>query len=124
MPARIRRKVVIDHDEHPDFSWLEQDHYNPSHPDYQPIYRTAADMRAKRRPLDGEWYRNPDNHVALCMRVYELRHDADDWECVDSLGGIDFLRDSNDWRTGVFYSLQELKGCPYLKMLAREAKLR
>lgn len=125
MPARTRRKIVFIPDAEPDFSWLEQDQYNPNKPGYDPIYRTAADMRAKRDPIDPEWYRDPDNHVALAMLVYELTAHDDDWQLIDSLGNIDFLDDdSDDHGTGTFYSVQAIpKRWTYLRTLAREAKL-
>ena len=120
-----RRKVVFKHDRDADFSWLEQDMYDPSKPGYDPIYPSEADMKAKTNAYDGNWYRDPDNHVALMMLVYELRDDADDWELVDSLGGIDFLRDDeSDWTTGTFYRLSDIpKGCDYLRELAKDAGL-
>jgi hypothetical protein len=46
--------VVIDHDCDPNFSWLEQDIYDPSKPGYDPIYRTKEDADAGRNPVDGE----------------------------------------------------------------------
>lgn len=110
--------IVIEHDEDPDMSWLEQDHYNPRHPSYDPIYRTKEDMDAGRAPMDGDWYRNPENHVALEMVAY----DEDDG-VIDSLGGIDFLADSDDWRTGTFVKLSTLAKCPYLQELAKEMGL-
>lgn len=117
-----RRKIVIDYDIDPDFSWLEQDHYRPTHPSYCSVFPTQADARANRNAYDGDWYRNPDNHVALAMRVYEMSADADDWECVDSLCNIDFLESSDDWATGTFYRVSQLpKG--YLRDLAKEAGL-
>lgn len=120
-----RRKIVFDHDRDPDFSWLEQSMYDPSSPDYSPTYRTAADMKAKRNPMDGEWYRNPDNHVALAMVVYEMSAGDSDWRVVDSLCSIDFLADGRDWTTGTFYAISEIpKACRYQRTLAREAKLR
>lgn len=118
MKTRTRRKVVFEHDSDPDFSWLEQDCFKS-----EPTYRTRADMKAKRNPISAEWYANPDNHVALSMLVYELTPDAEDWTLVDSLGNIDFFADGNDWKTGTFYHLRELNGCPYLKSLAKDAKL-
>ena len=122
-PVSVRRKVVFEHDPEPDFSWLEQDQYNPHKPKYDPIYRSVADMRAKRNPYDGDWYRDVDNHVALTMIVYELSDTSDDWEIVDSLCNIDFLRDGNDWQTGTFYRLSALKSSPYLQELAKDAGL-
>lgn len=117
-----RKKIVFDHDTDPDFSWLEQDHYNPRNPEYEPVYRTKEDMDAGKEPLDGDWYRNPDNHVALSMLVYEMGEADEDWQVVDSLGGIDFLNDSDDWATGTFYHINALPE-GYLRNLAREAGL-
>ena len=123
---RTRYRVTFYHDPDPDFSWLEQDFYKPGHKDYSPMYRTAADMRAKRNPIED--YTNPDNHVALCMLVEKLGPKDDDWQVLDSLGGIDFLADSDDWTIGTFYSLKALKLSPkcrsYLRQLAREAGMR
>jgi hypothetical protein len=111
--------VVIEHDTDADFSWLEQSMYDPASSDYEPTWRTKADMDAGREPLDPEWYRDPDNHVALCMVAYD-----DEGNVLDSLGGIDFLADSDDWKTGTFGSLRALKGCPDLQELAHEMGLR
>ena len=116
-------RVTFEHDHDADMSWLEQDHYNPSHPSYSPVYRTAADMRRKRKPIDGNWYRNPSNHVALQMTV-ERCCNLGEWHVVDNLGGIDFLSDSDDWATGTFYALKYLPKRSYLRTLAREAGLR
>lgn len=117
-----KRKVVFEHDIDPDFSWLEQSHYDPSSPDYDPVYRNRADMRAKRNPIAD--YANPDNHVALCMLVYEMGPGDDDWKVVDSLSSIDFLADSDDWQTGTFYRLRDIKPRSYLRSLAKDAGLR
>ena len=117
MTRTVRRKVVVEYDPDPDFSWLEQDCFDPSHPSYQPCYRTEADI--PHNPVDGEWYRNPENHVALWMCVYEMGPDDEDWRCVDSLGGIDFFADSNEWATGTFYRLSQLPE-GYLRELARD----
>lgn len=119
-----KRKIVFEYDQDPDFSWLEQDQYDPSKPGYDPIYPTGKDMKAKRNAYDGNWYRNPDNHIALEMIVYEQTPDDQDWRIVDTLGGIDFLVTGNDWTTGTFYRLKELNGCPYLRTLAKEHGLR
>jgi hypothetical protein len=113
------RAIVFEHDTDPDFSWLEQDHYNPSHASYDPIYPTRAEMKARRNAYDGDWYRNPDNHVALAMVAYD-RHN----EVTDSLGSIDFLADGDDWTTGTFYYVSDIpRACRYLRSLAREAGL-
>ena len=117
MTGTVRRKVVVEYDPDPDFSWLEQDCYDLSHPDYEPGYRCEADM--PHSPIDPEWYRNPENHVALWMGVYEMGPDDEDWRCVDSLGGIDFFADSNEWATGTFYRLSQLPE-GYLRELARD----
>jgi hypothetical protein len=119
--ARTQRiKVVFEYDNDPDFSWLEQDHYNPNHPDYSPVWRTKEDMEAGRNPIDGEWYRNPENHVALSMLVFTMEENDEDWQLVDSLGGIDFLADSDEWQTGTLYSLDAIPE-GYLRELASEA---
>lgn len=110
--------VVIDHDNDADQSWLEQDCYDPSKPGYCPIYRTKADADAGRAPIDGDWYRNPDNHIALDMVAYDEAGNV-----LDSLGGIDFLADSDDWQTGTFYRLDALQRAPYLQELAKEMGL-
>jgi hypothetical protein len=121
-PENVRRKIVFEHDTDPDFSWLEQDHYNPRNPGYEPIYRTKEDMDAQRAPLDGDWYRDPENHVTLSMLVLEMKEEEEEWQVVDSLGGIDFLADSDDWATGTFYHVNALpKG--YLRDLAKDAGL-
>lgn len=119
-----RRKVIIEHDSNPDFSWLDQDHYDPRHPSYDPVYPSRADMRAKRNAYDGDWYRNPDNHVALCMVTYEFGPRDTEWRVIDSLGGIDFLVNSDDWETGTFYTLKSMKPRSYLRSLAKESGLR
>lgn len=110
--------VVIDHDDSPDFSWLEQDHYKPGHKDFSPLYRTEEDMKAGRNPIDPSWYTDPSNHVALCM--FALNENGD---ILDSLGNIDFLADENDWQTGTFHHLSELRRSPYLAELAKEMGL-
>src|SRR5665213_3660422 len=110
--------VVIDHDNDADMSWLEPDHYNPRHPTYEPVYPTEADMKAGTNAIDGDWYRDPSNHVALEMIAYD-----EDGQVIDSLGGIDFLANSDDWKTGTFYSLAALYGAPYLQELAKEMGL-
>jgi hypothetical protein len=118
------RYVVFEHDPDPDFSWLEQDHLKPGHPEYSPIYLTRTDMRAKRNPIDPTWYTNPDNHVALSMLVYETCGTCGEPRIVDSIGGIDFLADSDEWTIGRFNTITEIpKRCRYLRSLAREAKL-
>lgn len=115
--------VVFDFDSDADMSWLEQDRYNPAHPSYSPIYPTLADMHAKRNAIDGDWYRNPDNHVALDMVVRKETVEGD--EVVDSLGGIDFLESEDDWTTGTFRYVNDIpKRCRYQRQLAREAGLR
>jgi hypothetical protein len=110
--------LVIEHDSDPDFSWLEQDHYNPRHPSYEPTYYTKEDMKARRNPIDADWYRDPDNHVALATIAYD-----EDGNILDSLGGIDFLADSDEWKTGTFYKVSQLPE-GYLKDIAREMELR
>jgi hypothetical protein len=119
---RTRYRVTFDYDPDPDYSWLEQSQYNPDSDGYEPIYRTAADMRAKHNPIED--YANPENHVTLCMLVERIGPDDNDWQHVDSLGGIDFLADSSDWFTGTFYSLKALRPRSYLRQLAREAGMR
>jgi hypothetical protein len=116
-----RRKIVFEHDQEPDFSWLEQDMYNPKHPSYEPTYRTDEDMKAGRE-MNPEWYRNPENHVALSMLVYEMTDEDNDWRVVDSLGNIDFFADSDEWKTGTFYRLSDVPE-GYLRELAEEAGL-
>jgi hypothetical protein len=116
-----RTKVVFEHDSDPDFSWLEQDHYNPRHSSYTPVYRTKEDMDAERNPIDGDYYRDPQNHVALCMLVYEMDEDNEDWVLVDSLGSIDFMADEDNWTTGTFYRLDAIpERCDYQRELAKE----
>lgn len=124
MARKPTRRVTFDHDTDPDFSWLEQDHYKPGHPDYSPIYRTAADMRAKRNAMPAEWYTDPANHITLSMLVEEECPACGEWKVVYSLGGIDFLADSDDWRTGQFTNVAQLKGCRYLQSLARDAGIK
>lgn len=120
----MSRFIVFDHDPEPDFSWLEQDHLKPGHKDYSPCYRTGADMRAKRNPVDPDWYRDPENHVALCMLVYEQQTAGPD-QVVNSLGNIDFIEPWNDWTTGTFYFVNDIpKRCRYQRSLARDAGLR
>ncbi len=119
----VKRKIVFEHDTDPDFSWLDQDMYDPSKPGYEPIYRSQADMKAKRKPIDGNWYRDPENHIALSMLVFEMSEDDEDWQIIDSLGSIDFLTDSSEVTTGTFYNVNALpKG--YLRDLAKEAGLK
>lgn len=115
------RVIRFEHDDYPDFSWLEQDHYNPRHPSYDPVYHSRADMKAGRNPIDGDWYRNPANHVALSMVVF----DDSTGDIIDSLGGIDFLEESDDWGTGLFHYVSDIpKQWRYLRSLARDAGLR
>ena len=89
----VRRKIVIDYDPEPDFSWLTQPE------------------------LKNE---NKKNHIALAMTVYEMGDN--DWKIVDSLGNIDFLKGGNDWAIGTFYYVSELP-VGYLRELATEAGL-
>ena len=117
-------RIVIDHDSDPDFSWLEQDIYDPQSPKYAgPVYPTVRDMRRKTNAYDPDWYRDPANHVALQAVAIWTDDDGKD-EVIDSLGNIDFLESSDDWRTGTFYTLRQLKGCRYLQEIAREMGLR
>lgn len=118
-----RVKVIFEHDTDPDFSWLEQDMYNPQSPEYSPVYRTKEDMDAGKSPMDGDWYRNPENHVSLSMLVYKMDEGDEDWQLVDSLGNIDFLADSDDWATGTFYHISALPE-GYLRDLAKDAGLK
>lgn len=120
---RRPRRVEFDYDPTPDFSWLEQDQYNPSKPGYDPVYPSKADMDRKQNAYDGDWYRDPENHVALCMLVYE-QCNLGEWHVTDSLGNIDFLKDTDEWTIGTFDRLQALKAFPYLHELAKEAGLR
>ena len=110
--------VVVDYDPDPDLSWLQQSCYDPASSDYEPTYRTVEDMDAGRNPYDGDWYRDPDNHVVLDMVAYD-----EDGAVLDSLGGIDFLAENSDWRTGTFYRLSTLEDAPYLRKLAEEMGL-
>lgn len=125
------RYVVFDEDQDPDFSWLEQSHYQPGSKDYSPVYRTRADMRAERNPIED--YANPETHIALQMVVYRGDPYGDVSRGValprdfvlDSLGGIDFLRDEDNWTTGTFCYVNDIpKRCRYQRTLAREAGLR
>lgn len=106
--ADVRTKIVFEHDSDADFSWLEQDHYNPSHPSYEPTYPSKEVMDAGGKPHDPEYYRNPENHVALSMLVYRMTDEDEDWQLVDSLHGIDFLFACDDWTTGTFYSVDSI----------------
>ena len=108
--------VVIEHDQCPDMSWLEQDHYDPRSPTYAPTYRDEAAMKHG-EPLNGDWYRDPDNHVALAAVAYD-----EDGNVLDSVGGIDFLCDSDDWGTGTFYRVCQLPA-GYLRDIAKEMGL-
>ena len=118
-----RYKIVIEYDPEPDFSWLEQDQYNPASLEYDPFYPSKADMDAKRNAYNGDWDRNPDNHVALCLLVFVIGPDDDDWQIIDSLGNIDFLVSSDrDWTTGTFYCVDDIPNeCVYLRELASDA---
>jgi len=115
-----RFRVVIEHDPDPDFSWLEQDIYDPSHPSYEPGYRTDADMRAKRNPIDPEWYRNPENHVALWMKLERECACCGAWHVLDSLGNIDVFADDDDWMTGSFVAPKFIGLTGYLRECARD----
>ena len=44
---RTKREISIefDHDPDPDFSWLEQDCYNPRSKEYAPTYASKADIK-------------------------------------------------------------------------------
>lgn len=112
-----KRKIVFEYDQEPDFSWLED--YATAN---DPIYRSEEDMKAGKNPISPEWYNDPKNHVALSMVVYELGDEDEDCRIVDSLGGIDFLADSDSWATGTFYHITQLPE-GYLRDLAREAGL-
>lgn len=116
----IKYKIVFTHDPDPDFSWLD-DHYDPSSKDYDPVYRSTEDMAAG-KPLDADWYRDPENHVALAMLVYAMADEDEDWRLIDSLGNIDFLADGNDWQTGTYYKVDDIPArCAYLRELASDA---
>lgn len=139
--AKVRRKVVIEHDPDPDFSWLDQwdtpEKYAkdgiviacPDHPYAQvrgrkrPICRQC---RRHARPMSWSTYRetigDPERHVSLMMLTYELGPADEDWRLVDSLGNIDFFEQSADWQTGTFYALNQLPAGD-LRDLARDAKL-
>lgn len=91
-PENVRRKVEFDYDQAADMSWLEQDEFRQE---------------------------NPEDHIALQMSVYELAEGDDDWTLVDSLGGIDCLKNANDWATGTFYNVDDLPE-GYLRELAAE----
>jgi hypothetical protein len=93
--APVRRKIVFDHEIDPDLSWLDQ-----------PEFKNE----------------DPSKHIALEMTVYEMSESDDDWELVDSLGGIDCLADAGDWATGTFYRVSQLPE-GYLRQLAIEAGL-
>jgi hypothetical protein len=118
-----RYKVVFDYDQDADMSWLEQDMYDPKSPEYSgPSYRSKEDMDAGREPIDPEWLRDPDNHVALEMLVYRMSDSSDDWDVVDSLGGIDFFVDGDDWATGTWYRPEDIPSrCLYQRQLFEEA---
>lgn len=101
------RRIVIEHDADPDFSWLEQDIYDPAHPDFGgAVYPTEADMHAKKNAYDPDWYRDPANHVAYCILIQELC-DKGEWHTVDSLGNVDMLADSPDL-TGTYSSPDQI----------------
>lgn len=114
----IRRKIVFDHDSYPDFSWLDQ--WNT-----RETYK-GNEVLINGFPLSFEEYMrtvgDPDYHVMLDMRVYEIGPDDEDWRLVDSLGGIDFFANGNDWATGAFYRVSALPE-GYQRELAREAGL-
>lgn len=118
--AVVRRKVVFEVEREPDFSWLEQ--WNT--PD---TYRGNEVIRDGRKLSFADYMRtvgNPDYHEMLCMVVYELAEDADDWEVVDSLGNIDFIADGDDYGTGTFYRVSAIPAAwAYLRELATEAGL-
>lgn len=123
--------VVIEHDDSPDFSWLEQDCYDPSSPEYDAMYPSREAMERGDAPFDPHYYRNPVNHVALQMIAYGAcdHEDCRSERCaaervVDSLGNIDFLRDSDEWTTGRFCKLSQLARFPYLRELAAEMGLK
>ncbi len=121
----MARYIVFEHDQDPDFSWL-QDHATAA----SPIYPTAADMKAGRNAYDPDYYNDPDNHVALQMTVCKPgtgEHGRPEGlaDVIDSLGGIDFLRESDDWTTGTFWYVNDIpKRCRYQRDLARNAGLR
>ncbi len=104
-------RIEINNDPDPDLSWLDQDCYKPGTKDFEHTYRQAGD----KRPIDPHWYRDKANHVTLVMIAYD---EADN--VVDNLGGIDFLIDSDDWKTGTVRRLSQLNGCSYLRELAEE----
>lgn len=89
----VRRKIVVEYDHEPDFSWLDQ-----------PEFKNE----------------NKDDHIALEMTVYEMGEN--DWKLVESLGNIDFRKDGDDWAVGTFYRVSELP-VGYLRHLATEAGL-
>ena len=116
--AKTRRKFVFDHDPEPDFSWLDQ-------------WNTPETYKGNEVIIDGkplpfaDYMRtvgDPDNHVMLTMLVFELGPDDEDWQIVDSLCGIDFLANEDNWVTGTFYHVKDLP-MGYMQTLAREAGL-
>ncbi len=114
-----RFRVVIDHDPEPDFSWLEQDMYDPTSAEYEPGYRTEADRKAG-RAIDPQWYRDPENHVALWMKLEGECASCGHWSILDSLGNIDLFADGDDWRTGTFVAPEFTGLGGYLRECARD----
>lgn len=91
-----KMKIVFEHDNNADMSWLDQDEFKNE---------------------------DKSNHIALQMSVYKMDGSDEDWQLIDSLGGIDCLEDAGDWDTGTFYCLNALpKG--YLRELAANAGLK
>lgn len=132
------KRVTFMLDPDPDWSWLEQDHYRPGHPEFSPIFASVRDMRRWQRAkatnpdvnprdfgaIDPDDYTDPRNHVAILMIVESYNPQTDDWSPVDSLGGIDFfpMLDRRDHGTGTFDYVSDMpKGWRYLRQLARES---
>ncbi len=104
-------RIEIDNDPDPDLSWLDQDCYKSGTKDFEHTYRTSTDSE----PIDPYWYRDKRNHVTLMMVAYD-----EDNNVVDSLGGIDFLIDSDEYKFGTIRRLSQLDGFNYLRELAQE----
>lgn len=113
-----KRRVRFEYDPDPDFSWLAQDQYDPRSANYEPVYPSLEDMRAGKNAYDGDWYRNPQNHVALEAICEEQCPHCGTWIVTDSLAGIGFLITSA-YQTGVFERSDELTES-YQRQIAKE----
>lgn len=114
---RPEQRIVIEYDDCPDMSWLEQW-------DTPEKYKGNEVLDEDGNPMSFEEYMqgpgNKANHVMLCMLVEQKCKACGKWEVVESLSGIDFLEYQNDWTTGTFTPEEAVRLKGYLGECAGE----